>query len=213
MPGTEPVQFSSVHLRAVGSSMVRWQRRSGRKARWCVAYVSAAPRNEAQGGRAPQQLCIRRRRLDAGDAQDPSRTIAASERALNGAIVKNEARLKGEAPRERYIEDWEVVEVLSLPSVRKRGSVLAIQHYIRLKRLTGLRRSDLLRLQVSPCCEDGTSGQTRPARRSEAWRNSRSGARLLVVRPRFSLQQRKSSSTKGKVPSGHEQHQNPRSTD
>jgi hypothetical protein len=303
MPGTEPVQFSSVHLRAVGSSMVRWQRRSGRKARWCVAYVSAAPRNEAQGGRAPQQLCIRRRRLDvlddgaakayvhslgealhyefkplgvyvtvlaagftntpvlekfgfdpktipmkpmsgeqcvsedlseraanganhgtsnrlntggaegAGDAQDPSRTIAASERALNGAIVKNEARLKGEAPRERYIEDWEVVEVLSLPSVRKRGSVLAIQHYIRLKRLTGLRRSDLLRLQVSPCCEDGTSGQTRSARRSEAWRNSRSGARLLVVRPRFSLQQRKSSSTKGKVPSGHEQHQNPRSTD
>lgn len=33
---------------------------------------------------------------------------------------KNRVRLEGEPPRERYIEDWEVVEVLSLPSVRKR---------------------------------------------------------------------------------------------
>ena len=31
---------------------------------------------------------------------------------------KNEVRLEGEAPRERYIEDWEVVEVLSLPTVK-----------------------------------------------------------------------------------------------
>jgi integrase len=73
---------------------------------------------------------------------------------------KNEVRLEGEAPRERYIEDWEVVEVLSLPSVRKRGSVLAIQCYIRLKLLTGLRRSDLLRLQVSSCREDGIHVRT-----------------------------------------------------
>ena len=73
---------------------------------------------------------------------------------------KNEVRLEGEAPRERYIEDWEVVEVLSLPSVRKRGSVLAIQSYIRLKLLTGLRRSDLLRLQVSSCREDGIHVRT-----------------------------------------------------
>ena len=64
---------------------------------------------------------------------------------------KNEVRLEGEAPRERYIEDWEVVEVLSLPSVRKRGSVLAIQSYIRLKLLTGLRRrGKTWRLKIPP---------------------------------------------------------------
>ncbi len=44
--------------------------------------------------------------------------------------------------------------------MRKRGSVLAIQSYIRLKLLTGLRRSDLLRLQVSSCREDGIHVRT-----------------------------------------------------
>ena len=47
-----------------------------------------------------------------------------------------------------------------MPSVRKRGSVLVIQSYIRLKLLTGLRRSDLLRLQVSSCREDGIHVRT-----------------------------------------------------
>src|SRR6266478_6620339 len=40
------------------------------------------------------------------------------------------------------------------------GSVLAIQSYIRLKLLTGLRRSDLLRLQVSSGREDGIHVRT-----------------------------------------------------
>jgi integrase len=62
-----------------------------------------------------------------------------------------EVRLDGELalkPRERYVEDWEVVECLSLASRRKAGSVLMIQAYIRLKLLTGLARSDLLRLRM-----------------------------------------------------------------
>ena len=62
---------------------------------------------------------------------------------------KGEVRLEGEAPRTRYIEDWELVEVLALASKRKKGSVLVLQAYIRLKLLTGLARSDLLRLNPS----------------------------------------------------------------
>lgn len=62
---------------------------------------------------------------------------------------KGEVRLTGERARTRYVEDWEIVEALALPTMRKRGSVLAIQSYIRVKLLTGLRRSDLLRLHVS----------------------------------------------------------------
>lgn len=54
--------------------------------------------------------------------------------------------MQGEAPRTRYVEDWELVEVLALPCKRKKGSVLMLQAYIRLKLLTGLARSDLLRL-------------------------------------------------------------------
>lgn len=68
---------------------------------------------------------------------------------------KGQVRLAGEKPRTRYIEDWEVIECLALPSVRKSGSVIAIQAYIRLKLLTGLRKGDLLRLAESSIKEDG----------------------------------------------------------
>lgn len=60
---------------------------------------------------------------------------------------KGEVRLQGEAHRSRYIEDWEVIEALAMSSRRKRGSVRAIQAYIKVKLLTGMARSDLLRLQ------------------------------------------------------------------
>ena len=66
---------------------------------------------------------------------------------LNRHPFKGEVRLKGEKPRDRYIEDWEVIECLSLAPSRKRGSVVAVQAYIRLKLLTGLSRGDLLRLE------------------------------------------------------------------
>lgn len=68
---------------------------------------------------------------------------------------KSEVLLKGEKARTRYVEDWEVIEALSLSSRRKRGSVIAIQAYIRIKLVTGLRRSDLLRLRVQDLREDG----------------------------------------------------------
>lgn len=68
---------------------------------------------------------------------------------------KGEVRLKGEKARTRYVEDWEVIECLSLLPMRKRGSVSAIQYYIRIKLLTGLRRGDLLRLRIASCREDG----------------------------------------------------------
>jgi integrase len=60
---------------------------------------------------------------------------------------KGEVRLKGESARDRYVEDWEIVECLALPSKRKKGSVQAIQASIRIKLLTGMARGDLLRLE------------------------------------------------------------------
>lgn len=68
---------------------------------------------------------------------------------------KGEVRLEGSPPRDRYVEDWEVIECLSLESRRKKGSVLAIQAYIRIKLMTGMARSDLLRLTASDLREDG----------------------------------------------------------
>lgn len=62
---------------------------------------------------------------------------------------KGEVELQGTRPRDRYIEDWEIIETLALPSKRKKGSVLAIQAYMRIKLMTGMARSDLLRIKVS----------------------------------------------------------------
>ena len=73
---------------------------------------------------------------------------------------KNEVRLTGEQPRERYVEDQEIVEVLKLPAVRKAGSVLMIQAYLRIKLLTGMAQGDLLRLQPDiHIKEDGIHNQ------------------------------------------------------
>jgi len=66
---------------------------------------------------------------------------------INRHPFKGQVRLKGESPRTRYVEDWEVQECLAMPASRKRGSVLVIQAYIRLKLLTGMARGDLLRLE------------------------------------------------------------------
>lgn len=60
---------------------------------------------------------------------------------------KGEVRLPGEKSRDRYVEDWELIECLSLDSRRKLGSVLAIQAYIRIKMMTSMPRGDLLRLE------------------------------------------------------------------
>ncbi len=68
---------------------------------------------------------------------------------------KGEVRLEGEPPRERYVEDWEMVECLALSTKRKKGSVLAIQAYLRIKLLTGMARGDLLRLQPARFTSEG----------------------------------------------------------
>lgn len=72
---------------------------------------------------------------------------------------KDQVRFEGEKPRDRYVEDWEIIEALSLPSRRRRGSVLMIQAYLRLKLLTGLSQGDLLRLQENQLLEDGIHNQ------------------------------------------------------
>ncbi|MEH6434346.1 tyrosine-type recombinase/integrase [Massilia sp. DD77] len=86
---------------------------------------------------------------------------------------KGEVRLAGEKPRDRYVEDWEIVECLSLDSKRTKGSVAMIQAYIRLKLLTGLRRGDALRLTCADLREDGIHVTPRKTEGS-------SGRRLII---------------------------------
>lgn len=62
---------------------------------------------------------------------------------------KSEVRLEGENPRDRYLEDWEIIECLAMPNKGKGDGVAIVQAYILLKLLTGLSRGDMLRLEPS----------------------------------------------------------------
>jgi len=68
--------------------------------------------------------------------------------------------------RDRYIEDWEIVECLSIKPRRKRGSVLMAQAYMRIRLLTALRRTDLLKMNVSQLREDGIYAQPSKTKKS-----------------------------------------------
>ncbi len=62
--------------------------------------------------------------------------------------IKGKVVHRGTPPRTRYVEDWEIVEALSVA-----GPVL--RTYISIKLLTGLRRADLLGLRMADIREDG----------------------------------------------------------
>lgn len=75
---------------------------------------------------------------------------------LKAHPFKGEVRVTGvKKARTRYVEDWELIEALAMKPFRKKGSVLMIQSYLRLKLLTGLRQRDLLMLTASDCKDDG----------------------------------------------------------
>lgn len=70
---------------------------------------------------------------------------------------KDQVRLDGARAlkhRDRYVEDWEIIECLNLKPVRKKGSVLMCQAYIRLKLLTGMSKGDMLRLRLGEHLRD-----------------------------------------------------------
>lgn len=92
------------------------------------------------------------------------REVALLSHALTKAVewgyidrhpFKGEVRFTGEKNRDRYVEDWEIAEIMALQPKRKGDTITVVQAYIRLKLLIGLRRGDLLRLTVSHLKDDG----------------------------------------------------------
>lgn len=88
-------------------------------------------------------------------------------------MIEGKFRKLSTPPRTRYVEDWEIVEALSLAPRRKRGSLHAVRAYIKIKLLTGLRRGDLLRLRTTDLKEDGIHVQPRKTA-------STTGKRLVI---------------------------------
>lgn len=71
--------------------------------------------------------------------------------------VKGKVRKFSTPPRTRYVEDWEIQEVLKVASP-------FLQTYIHLKLLTGLRRGDLLSIKISDIKDDGLHVHPRKSR-------------------------------------------------
>ncbi len=70
-------------------------------------------------------------------------------------MIEGKFRKIHKPARDRYVEDAEVIAALSIAAKRRSGSVLMCQAYIRLKLLTGFRRTDLLQLRMSDLRADG----------------------------------------------------------
>jgi integrase len=68
-----------------------------------------------------------------------------------GLVIRHpferQLRIKNPPGRDRYVTDAEFLSALSIESHRLKGSVRAIQAYLRIKLLTGMSRSDLLSLR------------------------------------------------------------------
>lgn len=82
-------------------------------------------------------------------------TKAVSWGVLRANPLLGQVKLTGSKTRDRYVEDWELIEMLSLIPHRHKGSLGMVQAYLRLKLLTGLRQRDLLLLTVSDLTDEG----------------------------------------------------------
>lgn len=74
--------------------------------------------------------------------------------------LKGQLRIEGEKSRTRYVEDWEIAEFLAIPAKSDEDSIIWLQAYIELKLLTGLRKSDLLRLRETDLTDKGIAVTT-----------------------------------------------------
>lgn len=74
---------------------------------------------------------------------------------MNKHPFKSEVRLKGQAPRTRYVTDEEIVAALSVQPTMEGTAIPMLQAYIRLKLLLGLRRRDMLTLTHDSLQDDG----------------------------------------------------------
>ncbi|MCY1342392.1 hypothetical protein D9M68_430310 [compost metagenome] len=117
------------------------------KPRHIYAYVDARTKEKKQ----PDGTMVKVKAPTAGRREVEVLSHAYTKAVEWGYLDKHpflgETRIKGQKPRDRYVEDWEIEECLALESRRKKGSVRAAQAYIRIKMLTGMARGDLLRLR------------------------------------------------------------------
>lgn len=114
--------------------------------------------------------------------------------AIEKHPFKGEVEFQAGKARDRYIENWELNEFLSLQPKRKGDPTKVIQAYTNFKLISGLRQQDILMGQVSQAKEDGIHITPRKTRNSTGkkiilkWTPDLRAAYdlMLSVRPRLS---------------------------
>lgn len=79
---------------------------------------------------------------------------------INHHPFKGEVRLKGEKPRDRYIQDWELEACLSLEKLPFCRTKL-MQSFMVFAIFTGLRKQDILCLKTSDITDEGITVKTK----------------------------------------------------
>ena len=92
---------------------------------------------------------------------------------LDHPMVEGKFRKIKNPPRSRDVTDAEVLAALSIRPRRKRGSVRVCQAYIRLKLMTGFRRTDLLGLRVPDLAPEGIRVEPSKTKHSSGKRSIR----------------------------------------
>lgn len=69
---------------------------------------------------------------------------------------KKEVEFEPEQARDRYIEDWEIDEVMTLKSRRKKGDLVPMfQAFIKLNLIIGVRKANMLQIKVTSFTDEG----------------------------------------------------------
>ncbi len=74
---------------------------------------------------------------------------------FKGEVRIERARNTSGKRKSRYVEDWEILEMLALPPAARRCSTRMLQAYVRIKLLTGIRQTDMLMMGVDWLKDEG----------------------------------------------------------
>jgi len=82
-------------------------------------------------------------------------TWAVGQGMISRHPFKDMITFRPENSASRYVEDWEVDEMMKVTTNRKKGSTHVIKAYIKIKVLTGMAKGDILRLTMSDVSPEG----------------------------------------------------------
>jgi integrase len=152
-------EFSPSYRTLCQSAIVRLKNTFGDKRISDIApndihqYLNTRSKKSTVNGRTTGGNTIANREIEV--LQNAFSWAVFSKGYLSRHPFKDQIKFLPEKARTRYIEDWEITEMMTITSNRRKGSFHAVKAYIKIKLLTGMAKGDLLRLTELDLREDG----------------------------------------------------------